>query len=319
MSRDNSPSADRRREYFAEYCQDQTIASSEEVILQHPPEKKKKKKSRGNCRLQRIRAKLRKQGLCSEDIALLIASENNPQRLVTTDQIQQNTTKRKRNKVSKPTVTTSVSEISLMQPDKKRSRVTMAATTTTTDVEVMMTLSKKTPNYLRINDKMFKKMLSTALQGIDETTISTLLDTSEKLQYARTYAQLVDDIFYLKMKDDYWKYYHTTIMSESNIQGHNLNKRQFVRKENVLKQQQITSERLQQIEQQLNEHQQQAVNNNISTERTRLSTIIPAFVRQGQHKLSADFERKKLLLQYDVTDHCLVNTFYNLKPSEDQV
>lgn len=276
MSRDDtSPSSIRRAEYLAEYWQDQTIVSSEEVILQHPqelnkPKKKKKKKSRGNRQLQRLRAKLRK---------------------------QEGTTKRKRNKITKPGVTTSVSEISLMQPSTKRIRPAI----TTTDVQVNVESNKK-PDYLHVNDQIFKKLLSTAVEGIDPTSILTLLDTSEKLQYARTYAQLVNDLFYFKMKDDYWKYYHTTIMSGLNSQ---------IKKENILKKQQNINERLQQIEYQLNEHKQHTVDN--------LSIVIPAFVRRGQHKLSADFERKKLLLQYDANDHCLLNAFNNLQPSTDQI
>lgn len=287
MSRDdNSPSSIRRAEYLAEYWQDQTIVSNEEVILQHPqelnkPKKNKKKKSRGNRQLQRSRAKLRKQEGTTT------------------------ATKRKRNKITKPGVTTSVSEISLMQPSTKRIRPAITTTTTTTAADVQINVaSNKKPDYLHVNDQIFKKLLSTAVEGIDPTSILTLLDTSEKLQYARTYAQLVNDLFYLKMKDDYWKYYHTTIMSGLNPQ--------IKKEKNILKKQQNINERLQQIEYQLNEHKQQHTVDN-------LSIVIPAFVRRGQHKLLADFERKKLLLQYDANDHCLLNAFDNLQPSTDQV
>ncbi|CAF4730969.1 unnamed protein product, partial [Rotaria socialis] len=50
-----------------------------------------------------------------------------------------------------------------------------------------------------------------------------------------------------------------------------------------------------------------------------LSTIMTAFVRQGQHKLCAEFERKKLILQFDAIDHRSIKTFYNLNPTDDQV
>ncbi|CAF5141871.1 unnamed protein product, partial [Rotaria magnacalcarata] len=43
-----------------------------------------------------------------------------------------------------------------------------------------------------------------------------------------------------------------------------------------------------------------------------------AFVRQGQHKLCAEFERKKLILQFDAIDHRLIKAFYNLNPTDDQ-
>ena len=64
-------------------------------------------------------------------------------------------------------------------------------------------------------------------------------------------------------------------------------------------------------------HKQQ-VPEYISVDLNRLSTVIPAFVRKSQLKLSADFERKKLLLKYDIDDYYLIYTFYNLNPTMDQ-
>ena len=54
-------------------------------------------------------------------------------------------------------------------------------------------------------------------------------------------------------------------------------------------------------------------------DRDRLLLVVTAFVRRSQHKLIAEYERKKSLLQFDLNDHRLVKTFYNLKPTEDQV
>jgi hypothetical protein len=170
-------------------------------------------------------------------------------------------------------------------------------------------------------------MLSNALEGTEDSMIA-LLDTSEKLQYARIYAQLINDLFYLRLKEDFWKYYFA-MMTSSEIDSmnnmsksilkkqYNLHRTQFVTKENILKRQQTITEQLKQIEDKLSEHkQQQQV---MSVDLHKLSTVIPAFVRKGQRKLSADFERKKLLLQYDINDYRLVQEFYNLKPSDDQV
>jgi hypothetical protein len=75
--------------------------------------------------------------------------------------------------------------------------------------------------------------------------------------------------------------------------------------------------RLQDAENKLDLHKQQPINRLIDM--NKLSMIITAFVRQGQHKLSKEFERKKLILQFDANDHRLVKTFYNLKPTENQV
>lgn len=81
MSRSNSPpSSSRRREHFAEYWQDPTCVSSEEVVLLPQPTathaNRKKKRSRGNRALQKLRAKLRKQGLSEEAIASIVVSQS---------------------------------------------------------------------------------------------------------------------------------------------------------------------------------------------------------------------------------------------------
>ena len=74
---------------------------------------------------------------------------------------------------------------------------------------------------------------------------------------------------------------------------------------------------LKKAENDLNKHKQQSFDRSIDMQ--RLSTIISAFVRQGQHKLTADFERKKRILQFDAYDYRLIKTFYNLNPTENQV
>ena len=51
----------------------------------------------------------------------------------------------------------------------------------------------------------------------------------------------------------------------------------------------------------------------------RLSIVVPAFVRQGQYKLNAAFEHKKLILEFDVNDYRLVQTFYGMNLTLSQV
>ena len=232
--------------------------------------------------------------------------------------------KRKRIVTSTGGVTTSLSAMSLVQPTTKRSRIAVALTTT--DDIVIESSSNDKPNYLKVPDPIFKKMLSTALEGTEER-MNVVLDTPDRLQYARTYAQLINDLFYLRLKEDYWTYYCTTMtsfgtdsmhMSKSICEEHNLHRIQFIQQENILQCQQTIIEQLKQIEDQLSEHQRLASGDQ-SIDLNRLSTVIPAFVRKGQYKLSADFERKKLLLHYDLNDYRLVQAFYNLLPSEDQV
>ena len=117
---------------------------------------------------------------------------------------QRKTTKRKR-ELQPAAVTTSLSQISIVQPSKKHQRSTTADDVMPTKDINKSKLNDK-PNYLQINDQTFKKMLSTSLEGAE--AIVQLLDTSEKLQYARHYAQLINNLFYLRLKHDFWENYY---------------------------------------------------------------------------------------------------------------
>ncbi|CAF1495644.1 unnamed protein product, partial [Adineta steineri] len=252
-------------------------------------------------------------------------------RNVLEDIVTRVTTKRKRE--IRPTgVTTSVSQISMVQPPEKRPRSATTTTTTATTVNNVVqpkNKSKKTtsdmkPNYLNTSDHIFKKMLSTAFEGADY--ICPLFDTREKLQYARVYAQLLNDLFYLRLKQDFWNDYYNILvttgvwsmkLSKQFIKENRLDYVQFVTQKNVEKYQQTTVEQLKQAEIKLNQHKQIEFGQSIDLQ--KLSTIILAFVRKGQHKLSVDFRCKKSLLRFDTNDYRLVQAFYDLKPSTDQI
>lgn len=181
------------------------------------------------------------------------------------------------------------------------------------------------PKYLKSSDQVFKQMLSKSIVGAESIVQS--LNTSEKLQFARTYAHLLNNVFYLKLEQDFWQYYVQVLTTEGIwsllpfeqeiIKKNNLYRLKFKSKPQLEKYRKLISDRLQKAEFDLNQHTQQPSARSIDMQ--RLSTVIPAFVRQGQHKLSSDFERRKRILQFDAHDHRLIQTFYNLKPSENQV
>lgn len=58
--------------------------------------------------------------------------------------------------------------------------------------------SNNMPKYLKVPDQVFKEMLSKSLVGAE--SIAQLLDTPEKLQFVRTYAHLLNNVFYLKLE-----------------------------------------------------------------------------------------------------------------------
>ncbi|CAF4366927.1 unnamed protein product, partial [Rotaria magnacalcarata] len=48
-------------------------------------------------------------------------------------------------------------------------------------------------------------MLSKSLSDADKFV--QLLDTPEKLKYVRTYAHLLNNVFYLKLEESFWEHY----------------------------------------------------------------------------------------------------------------
>ena len=184
--------------------------------------------------------------------------------------------------------------------------------------------SDNIPKYLNVPDSVFKNMLSTSLEGADNIVQS--LDTPAKLHFTRVYAQLVNNLFYLKLKQDFWNHYCKVIISEGIwsltmskqiVKENNLHRLQFRTQAKLETRQKATIEQTEEAEKELSKHKQLAADHSIDI--NRLLTVIPAFVRKGQHKLVQDFERKKLLLQLDAKEYRLVQHLLDLNPSEDQV
>lgn len=247
------------------------------------------------------------------------------QKVFENENIQRSKTpKRKKGKQSRDMIT-SVSEMSISNVPKKRQCV---VTTTNIEEEQQTKTSQSIfdykPKYLQVPDQVFKQMLSKSLTGADDLIQS--LDTSEKMQYVRTYAHLLNNIFYWKLEQNYWENYYNVCTTEfiwsspltnDIIKENNLVRFKFKTKVQVDRHQKLIVSRLQESEDKLNQHKQKSING--SVDMSKLASIIPAFVRQGQHKLTAAFERKKAILQLDANDHRLVKTFYDMEPTRDQV
>jgi hypothetical protein len=227
-------------------------------------------------------------------------------------------------------VATSISQMSISDLSKKRSRrsATMDNIQEQTNNNNESSPNNNKPKYLKVPDKIFKEMLLKSLVGGGkEESIVQWFDTTLKLQYIRTYAHLLNNICYLKLEQDYWQHYDKVATTEGIwssplekelIKKNNLYRINFKTKIQLDKHRQFIFNRLQKAENELNKHKQQRPINS-SFDMNRLSTVLLAFVRQGQHKLSKDFERKKQLLQFDAHDYHLIKTFYTLKPTENQV
>ena len=131
---------------------------------------------------------------------------------------------------------TSVSQIFISQPSTKRLRATTADNLAQSRKDVHKLKSNNKPNYLKLPDHVFKTLLSTSLANVENMV--EMLDTPEKLQYTRDYAQLVNDLFYLRLKQDFWENYFkiaTTTgiwslqMTKEMIKENNLHRMKFMK------------------------------------------------------------------------------------------
>jgi hypothetical protein len=225
-------------------------------------------------------------------------------------------------------ITNSMSQISISNlPKKQRKRSTTIDNIIehqSNDTKSILNNNNNKPKYLKVPDQIFKQMLSKSLT--EGESIVQLIDTPEKLQYIRTYTHLLNNVCYLKLEQNYWEHYDKVATTEGIwssplgkelIVKNNLYRINFKTKAQLERHRQLILNRLEKAENELNKHKQQLMNS--SLDMNRLSTILLAFVRQGQYKLSKDFERKKQILQFDANDHRLIKTFYNSKPMENQV
>ena len=145
-------------------------------------------------------------------------------------------------------------------------------------------------------------MFYAALEG--GKTIVRLLDTPEKLQYTRLNAQLVSEICFVKLKQDYLEQcYHvvhdagvcSSALSKEMIKENHLHRIQFVTQGVIERHRQTIAEVLKLVEEAMDRHKQSEMNPTIDTH--QLSSVILVFVRKGQLKVSAEFKRKIFSMQ----------------------
>ena len=220
----------------------------------------------------------------------------------------------------------------VVQKKKKRQRSTTMDTAKkyqlSQNLSTPTVINLQQPKYLKVPDHIFKQMLSKALVGAEN--IVQHLDTPEKLAFIRTYAHLLNNVFYLKLEQDFWDHYHKIMtteniwilpLSKEMIQQNSLYRFSFKTNPQLNKHRQLIYQRLQKAENYLQEYKQQQQHkiSSLLGMNNKLPTILSAFVRQNQHKLTLEYERKKQILQFDAKDHSLIKTFYNLTPIENQV
>ena len=201
------------------------------------------------------------------------------------------------------------------------------------------------PNYLNVPHRIFKKMFIDASENIipmnQYSTINIWLDISKNMQYVREYARLLDKLLYLQLQQSLWADYFQIGITE-NVWASEIQEKVNRQVNNdstsinstsnssntvlsfVIHYRMNIDEELEKTENQLNEHLdclKRVIDSTKSSQvqNINLSAILKAFVRKGQHKLNAELQCKRRLLEFDCQDHQLTKAFFNLKPTKQQV
>ncbi|CAF3673072.1 unnamed protein product [Rotaria socialis] len=194
---------------------------------------------------------------------------------------------------------------------------------------------KHLPDYLTVPDDVFKRNLLNQVTG-DQTIISQWLEDHSILQYAWKYASLTNQISYLKMEENFMEFYTSTAMAEINwlsvapktmITENNINWIYCKTEKNIHQRRMSIQRQLHVVTFKLNEHLQQrppvllTLNESavIDINLNILSVAILAFVHRGQQRLRNQFQEKEAALKLDVKDARLVQSFYKLNPTEEQI
>ena len=174
------------------------------------------------------------------------------------------------------------------------------------------------PDYLNVPNRVFRHMLSTASEHVlsydQMKSMNQWLNVSTNMQQTREQAQRLDRLLYLQQQQCLWAdYFHAGSTEEvwaSEVQ----NKMSGQTKSALL----FVIDYRQRIIEQL-ERTQHEVNDHQCDTNTHVSNLLQAFIRKGQHRLTAEFQCKKRLLAFDCQSHRLTRAFFELAPTKRQV
>ena len=203
------------------------------------------------------------------------------------------------------------------------------------------------PDYLNVPNRIFINMFLGAAESIITNSdrskiIRNWLENTANMQYIRAHASLLDKLLYLQLQKSLWATYlnvgTTTAAAAEEEEGDAIWASEVQEKISRFYSSNSTDicplsfvtdycnhidEQIQKIETELSQHvnhlRNPVLHSNSQVQSIDFSAILKALVRRGQHKLNAEFQCKKRLLQFDQQDHRLTKAFYDLKPTTLQV
>jgi hypothetical protein len=186
-------------------------------------------------------------------------------------------------------------------------------------------------SFIDTPDHIFNHMLLTAFQT--EEKLAQFLNGKGAIGFARQYADLLDRLSSLKLRQAQWDCYHHIGVTENiwtnrvpkHVAERNSMVHAYGRSKHMIAQRRILiQQKLEQVQNDLQEFEQQvllesASNVDYSSELRALSSILDTFVQENQQGLHDAFAYNRKMLILDANDHRLVQAFFDLKPKKGQV
>ena len=166
-----------------------------------------------------------------------------------------------------------------------------------------------------------------------EEKLARFLNGKDKVEFIRRYTDLLDRLYYLKLKQALWDYYQQIgqtqniwtnrvpkLLAEKNSMAH-----AYGRSKSMIGQRRIQIEKkLEYVQNAIAQFEQQVLSQSVSnvdysSELNSLSSIVRTFVVENQQQLRSELEYRRKMLVLDATDHRLVQAFFDLKPKKGQV
>ena len=300
---------------------------------------KKKKKCRGNRKVQRFRSRCRDQGLNNETIELLLAfkasdkqiQHQNQEEMITNTNPSSNDMNIFKNEVA-----------SLLEEIAEKQRIS-SSSSQSKQIKYYRPItdhwkqsSKLLPDYNKLSHYQLMDLISKSLPMYRDQ-IRQFLTNTKIAHFIQQHATLMCTTFQLKIEEHYWQYLaHLSdtmpifnwLLEESNdVKSPNSNNSDRTKSKTTIKdRQKIIQNKLEQLEIDLGVHLEQyssslIIENITYFERSIQITLmaLAIVIRNDLQLFYMNFERKKILLHFDIKDAYYVKLFYDLNPTTEQV
>lgn len=182
------------------------------------------------------------------------------------------------------------------------------------------------PKYRTMAISTFKEQL--ALVWTSAQAMSEVIDTPQKWHYVRALTDLFNQVSCWKTKEELWNSYATLSlmiaagridMTDYFVQEHRLNPHIIHAYQSIQVKQEEIKQELARLRAQISRSLRKYPPLAFSITMKSLLSIIQTLVDQGLQSLRSFYGWKKIFFQYQLDDFAFIQSFYDLRPTDQQV